>query len=241
MNPNKILIADGKVLYWQSGDLHTEFGVIKEEDLLKEETKVMSHTGKELMMMHASFFDKLQKINRGPQAMTEKDMGSILGYVLPEQDAKIVEVGVGSGKFTCVLSHCFPNAEIICYEKNAENIKIAQKNLDSFNVKNVTIKHADVLESFSESDVDVVLMDIPDAPLALEKIAPSVKNGGSIVSYLPSISQVGYFVEEADKNNVLVDRVIENIEREWHVEVRKVRPKSPGLLHTAFLVFARKL
>ncbi len=84
-------------------------------------------------------------------------------------------------------------------------------------------------------------MDIPDAPLALEKVAPCLKNGGTIVSYLPSITQVGYFVEQAEKNNILVDRVIENLEREWHVEVRKVRPKSPGILHTAFLVFARKL
>ena len=241
MKPNKILIAEGKVVYWESGDLHTEFGVVKEDDLKQEVGKVMSHTGKEFVLMHASFFDKLQKISRGPQAMMEKDIGSILAYTLPDPNAKIVEVGVGSGKLTCVLSHLFPSAEIISYEKNAENIKLAQKNLDSFKVKNVTIKQADVLETFSEDNVDVMIMDIPDAPLALEKVAPALKNGGTIVSYLPSITQVCYFVEQAEKHNILVDKVIENLEREWHVEVRKVRPKSPGILHTAFLVFARKL
>ncbi len=41
----------------------------------------------------------------------------------------------------------------------------------------MTEKRQDVLESFSEKDVDVVFMDIPDPDKAAKNVAPAIKNG----------------------------------------------------------------
>ncbi|MEK6940506.1 MAG: methyltransferase domain-containing protein [Nanoarchaeota archaeon] len=239
MIPNKILLRNGKKFFWESKDLHTQFGVIKEDDLKNAENKVLSHTGKEFLVLNASFYDKLQKISRGPQAIIEKDIASIIAYTAPNNESKIVEIGTGSGKLTCFLAHLFPKAEIITYEKNKENIIIAEKNLKMFNIKNVSIKHSDIFEHFNETDVDLIIIDIPNADRALKNISLSVKNGGYIVAYLPNINQVDSFIRSSD--SLIIDKIIETIEREWLIEDKKMRPKSPGILHTAFLAFVRKL
>jgi tRNA A58 N-methylase Trm61 len=41
------------------------------------------------------------------------------------------------------------------------------------------------------------------------------------------------------KYNFTEIKVIENIVREWNLE--KLRPKSKGLMHTGFMIFARKV
>ena len=240
MNPKKVILKNDKKFYWSEGDLHTSFGVFKESDIKSSEGKISTHSEKEAIIMHASFNDKMQKISRGPQAIMEKDVGSILAYTSPSPTAKIIEVGAGSGKLTCYLAHFFPQATVISYEKNKENIELAKKNLSALGLKHVEFKHVDVLESFSEEDIDILILDIPDAALAVKNVSSAIKNGGYLVSYLPSITQVQDFVKELE-NSFILDRVLENIEREWHVEGRKVRPKSPAIMHTAFLVFARKV
>ncbi len=242
MIPKKILSRLGKTFYWKGeGDLHTTYGMLKDADLKKSSGRIQSNIEKEFLIMNASFVDKMQCITRGPQAMMEKDIAILLAYTSPEQDAKIVEVGAGSGKLSCFLGHFFPKATIISYDRNESHLNLAKKNTAELGITNIEFRLQDVLESFSEKDVDVVFMDIPDPDKAAKNVAPVIKNGGYFVVYVPTIVQVQSFVEEAKRNDLLVERVIEVNEREWHVEDLKVRPVSSGIMHTAFLVFTRKI
>ena len=67
-----------------------------------------------------------------------------------------------------------------------------------------------------------------------------MKSGGFLVCYVPQITQVMEVVENVGKNFV-VEKIIENTEREWRVKGKVVRPEHMGLLHTAFLIFLRRI
>ena len=67
----------------------------------------------------------------------------------------------------------------------------------------------------------------------------SLKKGKYIVSYLPNITQVISLIKNAD--GFFVERIIENIERDWIIDDIRARPKNIILGHTGFLVFMRKI
>ena len=46
---------------------------------------------------------------------------------------------------------------------------------------------------------------------------------------------------EVSAKEFIVEKVSELLEREWHVENLRVRPKSQMIAHTAFLVFLRNI
>lgn len=232
----RILLCEDKEFIWKSGDLHTNFGLIKEKDILSGSPK--SNTGKEFIAYGASFSDLLRYIHRGPATMTPKDAAYICYYAGISKSSKIVDAGSGCGILSASLGRIAK--EVTSYELNPEFLKIAKKNLDFLEVNNVKLKNNDIYDGIEENNLDLVTLDLPE-PWRVFKYSGSLKEGGWLVTYLPTIVQVMAAVEESKKNNLLHVKTIELLEREWHIEGRKVRPKSAMIAHTAFLSFFRKL
>jgi tRNA A58 N-methylase Trm61 len=67
-----------------------------------------------------------------------------------------------------------------------------------------------------------------------------LKVGGFLAVYVPNITQMREFVLELGEN-YFTEKIIENIQREWHVDERRCRPVTKDHAHTAFLGFFRKL
>ena len=222
-----------KKYYWQSGDLHTSDGIIKEKDLENTKGKVLSHTDKEFQAMDANFLDQIKRINRGPQTLVAKDLGYILYHAGLSKDSLVVDAGAGCGLLAAILGKYA--GKVISYDMNKEHLTLAEKNLKFLNINNVELKEGNVYEKIDEKDIDVLTLDLPE-PWRVN--LNCVKNGGTIIVYLPSITQVTEFCNTTKEH---VQKVVEIIEREWHVQGKKVRPKSEMLGHTAFLIILRKL
>ncbi|HNT61195.1 MAG TPA: hypothetical protein PKJ97_04430, partial [Candidatus Bilamarchaeaceae archaeon] len=90
-----------------------------------------------------------------------------------------------------------------------------------------------------ERDVDLVTLDMPGAEQALASAHAALKEGGYCVGYLPNVEQAKAFFLEAQKSFREVF-MLEGIVREYEVRDFGVRPSHIGLMHTAYLVFARK-
>jgi len=73
----------------------------------------------------------------------------------------------------------------------------------------------------------------------LENCKKSLKKNGDLAVYLPNMTQVHEFVNKLDSDFKL-EKVIEDIQREWIVDERRARPENIGILHTGFLVFVKK-
>lgn len=182
----------------------------------------------------------LRKLKRGGPAVTlPKDAGMVIAYSGLGKDSRVVELGSGSGFMTIQMANIA--REVVSYEKREEFRKLAEDNVRRAGLSNVTFKHKDVLEGIDEQDgsFDLVFCDIAEAEKAAPMAHKALRKGGCLAAHclqseqakrlhlaaLPLFAEV--FTTEA-------------IMRDYEVREFGFRPANFGLMHTAYMVFARK-
>lgn len=233
----KVLLRLDKKYYWAEGDLHTNYGVVKEKDLKEHNNVVKSHKDKEFLIFDANFVDQLEKIKRGPAIMIAKDIGAVIANTGISKDSIVLDAGTGCGVTASFLARFVK--KVFTYEVNKDFFNLAKKNFEFLGIENVEQKNLDVYEGILEKDLDLIVLDLPEPWRALEHAYKSLKSGCFLVAYLPTITQVSELV--SNSKGFLHEKTLEVLEREWHVEGKKVRPKNQMLGHTGFLVFLRKV
>ena len=193
-----------------------------------------------LVVFDADFNDKYRRIKRNAQIITYKDIGSIISYCGLNRNSRVIEAGSGSGGFSCFISGIVK--DINSFDINEEHQETAKKNAESLDIKNINFEIKDVYDEnlFEENDYDLFLLDVPEPFRALGSASKVLRTGGFLVVYAPHISQVQDVVINLPESMV-VERTIENIERDWNVSERTLRPATKDFGHTAFLCFIRKI
>ncbi len=223
-----------------NNDFHSKHGVIKKQDLKKK--KAITNMGKEFSVFDSPFIDVYEKMKRQAQIITKKDIGTIISQTGIGKDSIVLDAGSGSGALCCFLANICK--KVISYEIREDHQKTAKHNKELMALTNVTFKLGDVREKITEKDVDVIILDMPDPWNALENVAKSLKKGGFLVIYSPTIPQVMDSVNKIRQNHkadLIFLNTFETIQRPWQVEDRKVRPQSSYINHTAFLTFIRRI
>jgi tRNA (adenine57-N1/adenine58-N1)-methyltransferase len=238
MKVKKVLVRNGKRYYWAQGDLHTLSGVVKEDDIKKGKEKVFSHHNKEFQIFDANFVDEIMRIKRGPATMTKKDIGYVIANSGIDKESIVVDAGSGCGVSAMFIGRVAK--KVVTYEINEEFYNTAKKNIEELEIKNVEIKKKSINDGIDENELDLVLLDLPEPWHVIKHAEKALKSGKFLVSYLPTSTQVEEMVNNAG-NGFIHEKTIELMEREWHVEGKKVRPKSRMIGHTGFLVFLRKI
>jgi tRNA A58 N-methylase Trm61 len=182
----------------------------------------------------------LRKLKRGGPAITlPKDAGMVIAYTGIGKESRIIELGAGSGFMTVQLANVAK--EVVSYEKRKEFLDIAEANVKRADLTNVTFRLHDVLNGIEEKDGswDMVFCDIADA----EKIVPyalgALKKGGYLAAHCLHSEQAKALHLECAKQFSEVFTA-EAMMREYEVRDFGFRPAHFGLMHTAYLVFARK-
>lgn len=237
----KVVLTEDRQYYLKdtSKDFNTEFGMISKKDL-KKNGRVLTNKGKEMFVFDAGFVDRFRKLKRGAQIITLKDAGCIISETGINNRCKVVEAGGGSGALTCVLGNICK--EVVSYELKKNFFKIVKENVMNLGLSNVKVKNKDITKGISEKKVDLIVLDMLEADKVIDHAAKSLKAGGFLVAYLPSITQIVNFVKKISKNeNFVLVKVVENIQREWKIEGKIARPEFRMLGHTGFLTFVRKI
>ncbi len=173
--------------------------------------------------------DFRSRFRRGPQIVTEKDIGLVLSKTGLGRDDVVVEGGAGSGFLAASLARVA--SHVHSYDVDRSCVRMAERNVEIAGLDNVTFHNSDLYEGAEKADVYV--LDLPEPwRVPLENL----RAGGFLVCYLPTIDQVQTLV----KKSPLRFKVFELVERQWQAEEGRFRPHSSGLLHTGFLCFARK-
>ena len=230
-------------LYKGEGDFHTKEGIIFEPQFEGNPSSVLNNKEREHIIFDAQNMDKLAKIKRGPQIITPKDLGYIISRTFTGKNSKIVEAGGGSGAATLFFANI---AKVVhTYEIREDHTEIIQKNLDMFNIDNVTLQTGDLSEHIEdEKDIDLLFLDMPEPVPVLEKDIAGLSSGKFICCYLPSISQIQELTDFVKENShkYYLEEICETQLREWKVWDRVARPMHrKDNDFTAFLVFLRKL
>ena len=233
----KIIIDnDGNTYYYKSGDFSTKNGTIKEKDI--QNGLVKTQLGKEFIVFDANFIDNFTKIKRGPALMHPKDVGCIITTTGVGVGSKVVDAGTGQGGLSSFLARI--GCKVTSYEKSPEFFELSKNNISNLKLK-VTLKNKDIYEGISEKNLDLITLDLLEPWKVLDPAYKSLKSGGFLVAYLPTITQVIQLSTNLDKNKFYLWKVSETIERKWYSDGLKVRPENMILGHTAFIFFARKI
>jgi tRNA (adenine57-N1/adenine58-N1)-methyltransferase catalytic subunit len=180
----------------------------------------------------------LRKLKRGPQVVLPKDIGMIIAYTGIGKASKIVDAGAGSGWLAVSLANIAKT--VVTYERREEFAELARNNAERAGLKNLKVKVADVLQGISEKNIDLVTLDLADSEKAVPHAHGALKEGGSVVGYLPHAEQATKFVKACEAEGFSEIFAIECIVRELLIREQGFRPENVGLMHTAYLVFARK-
>jgi len=245
----KLLLSDKRKLIINEkdlkDDLNTDVGLIKKTDLTlsKPGAKIKTHLGAEFTVLDPSFNDLFESLQRGPQIITLKDAGLISAYTGISSGSRVIDAGLGSGALACYLANLVkPNGLVYAYELRDDFIKIARENIDMFGLnKFVNIRNKDIYSGIDERDVDVITLDLPEPWKVIKSAEKALKTGGYLVSYLPTITQVGLLSDELKNSVIRQLKVIELIERPWKVQGKVMRPENLILGHTGFILIARKI
>jgi len=226
-------------------EFHTHKGVIKLNDLIGKSygSSVKSSTGAKFRVFKPLPRDYILKMRRVTQIIYPKDIGLILLYSGIGPGWKVVEAGTGSGALTVVLAYYVrPDGHIYTYEVKEEFQKLAIKNIKNAALeKYVTFKLKDISEGIDERNVDAVILDMATPWVVVPHAYEALKEGGSFVSYSPTIEQVQKTVSSLSKAGFFDIITIECFTRRILVREGKTRPATSMISHTGYLTFARKI
>lgn len=222
-------------------DFSTQYGIISKKDLKKKSGSIVkSSMDKEFIVLDADFIDKYKRIKRTSQIMTLKDIGYIAAYTGVGKKSKVVDAGTGCGANAIYFGYLCK--EVISYDINPDNVKVAKENIKELGLKNVKVTNKSIFQGVSIDNVDLVVLDLPAPHNAVKAAEKALRVGGYIACYNPQITQTADFVNAIRQNkNFIFEKTTELIERSWKIDGIVARPKSESIGHTGFLTFARKV
>lgn len=215
-------------------EFHTKEGYIKKNEIQK--TKAKTSKGIQVYLFDAEFLDKYKKIERKAQIPMPKDIGTIITETGIGKNSIIVDAGSGSGGISLFLANIAQ--KVYTYDIREDHLDVVKRNIKTLELKNIEAKNKDITKGIEQKDVDVMILDIPEPWTAIKTAKKTIKRGGYLVCYVPCITQTQKLAEELKE--FIEIRTLESIQREWHVEGQKIRPKTQGIMHTGFLTIARK-
>ncbi len=221
-------------------DYHTRHGIISKKDLLKKAGSSINVRNHNYIIIDPVFLDHYKRIKRFAQIITLKDIGAIIANTGITKDSIVLDAGSGSGALACFLGVLAK--KVITYDKDEKSLEVTKENVKTLGLNNVFVKKGDIYAHtrIKEKNIDVLVLDVPEPWKAVKTAQKVLKIGGFLVVYLPNITQVQEIVK-ALSDELLLEKTIEVIEREWAVDAKRSRPKTRDPAHTGFITFARKL
>ncbi len=246
----QVLLVDTKqrrylVTLAEGGEFHSHNGVLPHSALIGEEEgiSVRSSGGSRLLAIRPTLSDFVLKMPRGAQVIYPKDLGAILLLADIFPGARVLESGVGSGALSMTMLRA--GADIVGYELREDFAARAQKNVTAFLGDDVLtrykVEQRDCYEGIDETDLDRVVLDLPEPWQVAPHAAKALHPGGLVVGYTPQITPAVQFREALNESGFGMAETIEVLHRSWHIEGQSVRPDHRMVAHTGFLTHARLL
>jgi tRNA (adenine57-N1/adenine58-N1)-methyltransferase len=235
---------------------HGHKGYLEHDQIIgqREGVTLRATGGKVYLAFRPRLADYALEMPRKTAIVYPKDVGIILVWADIYPGATVVESGLGSGSLTLALLRAVgPTGQVIVYEQRADLIPAALTNLrrysepgtvpdETVDPPNLIVHQQDIYEGIAETDVDRMVLDLPEPWRVLPHALDALHSGAMIACYSPSIIQVQRTVEALEVTRGFGQ--IESLEvlyRPWQVKGQAVRPVQQMVSHTAFLTFARRL
>ena len=225
------------------GEFHTHAGSVAHDAIIgsPEGAAFRSSKGSEIQAFRASLADYILKMPRGAQVIYPKDLGPILMLADVAPGLRVLESGVGSGALSMALLRA--GADVTGYEIREDFAGRARNNVEEFlgpdALDRFAVQVRDCYEGIDETDLDRVLLDLPEPWRVVPHATTALRPGGTILAYTPSIIQASRLREALDSAGFVMAETVEVLNRTWHIDGPSVRPDHRMVAHTGFLTHAR--
>jgi len=177
---DRVLLIDVKkrrylVTLQAGGEFHSHAGFVPHDELLgqTEGVTVKSTMGSRYIAIRPTLSDFVYKMPRGAQVIYPKDLGPILMLADIFPGARVLESGVGSGALSMTLVRA--GAVVHGYELREDFANRATKNVATFlgagALERYTVEQRDVYEGIDQTDLDRVVLDLPEPWRAVKHAA----------------------------------------------------------------------
>jgi tRNA (adenine57-N1/adenine58-N1)-methyltransferase len=246
----QVLLIDTKkrryLLILEPGkEFHSHSGIVGHDAVIgaAEGTTFRSSHGMHYTAIRPTLSDFVFKMPRGAQVIYPKDLGAILLMADIFPGARVLESGIGSGALSMTMLRA--GADIVGYELREDFAARAQKNVSAFLGEEVLDRYRvelrDCYEGIDETDLDRVVLDLPEPWQVVKHAARALHPGGLLIAYTPQITQAVQLREALPESAFGMAETVEVLHRSWHIEGQSVRPDHRMVAHTGFLTHARLL
>jgi len=205
---------------------------------------VVSSIGVRFRAVPASVFDVIEhRFRLGAQAIYPKDAVYIVKAAAVGPGSVVAEAGTGSGFLTAVLAwYVRPWGLVYSFEKRAEHLRIAVRNLKNVGLMDyVDLQLRDVVKfGFGSVRVDAVVLDMGDPWNALDHAVEALKPGGTVVIFSTTVEHMSKSVEGLKRSGFYDVSIYEVSLRRWKPVVGELRPETFDVVHTGWLLSARR-
>ena len=225
-------------------EFHCHLGWLPHDDVIGQPVGGWYSTSRGHVMLgiRPTLGDYVRLMPRGPQVIYAKDLGNIVSMADIFPGATVVEAGLGSGALTTALLRAVgPMGRVHSYEINEAVVNKALSNVRS--VIPDTSRHevtvGDIFEGISDTEVDRVILDLPEPWQAVDAAANALITGGILLSFLPTILQMQELVLALNSDGRFARvETAETMLRGWNVSRRSVRPAHRMMAHSGFITTA---
>ena len=222
-------------------------GKISADDIIGQDEGIVvkSSYNEPFLVFRPTLPQLIPNLRRTAQVIYPKDIGPILIWADLFPGARVVEAGVGAGALSMALLRAIGDeGRLFSYEIREDFAELARKNVDRYfgPAPNWRVTLGDVGAALDETDIDRVLLDLPEPWHVIEPAWKALRPGGVLLSYLPTVIQVKSFVDalREDTRFACIESS-ETLMRFWHIKGMSVRPQHRMVAHTGFLTSARRL
>ncbi|MFZ0664950.1 MAG: tRNA (adenine-N1)-methyltransferase [Acidimicrobiales bacterium] len=228
------------------GSFHTHSGIVDHDSMIGREDgcTVVASTGRSFIVVRPTLADAVVKMPRGAQVIYPKDLGAILLAADAAPGVTVLEAGVGSGALSMALIRA--GCTVVGYDLREDFANRAITNVSGWAGKEACearyrVEIRDVYEGISEHALDRICLDVPEPWKVITHAESSMRSGGIICCYLPTINQTAQLRARLEQSSFGLEQTFEVLHRSWHIEDRSVRPDHRMVAHTGFITTARLL
>ena len=225
------------------GEFHSHAGVISHDQIIGslEGSEYRTGSNARYLGLRPTLNDHVLKMPRGAQVIYPKDLGPILILADIEPNQHVFESGVGSGALSTALLRA--GTRVTGYEVREDFAQNAKSNVESFlgpdALTRYDVKIRDAYEPHDDEGFDRAVLDLPEPWQVVPHLETSLRRGGILVAYNPSVIQVQNLRRRLADGPWALIETVEVLNRTWHVEGVSVRPDHRMVAHTGFLTHAR--
>ncbi len=210
-----------------------------------EGTEVALSRGTRFFVVRPTLAQYTLHMPRGAQILYPKDLALILMWADIYPGATVVEAGVGSGALTLALLRAVgAHGRVVGYEIREDFAKRALSNIAGHTdlSERLTLQAADIYDGIAESEIDRLVLDLPEPYRVVPHAARALRAGGIFLAFVPTVPQVERLVSalRACPEFEWIE-TFESLVRGWNIDGRSVRPHLRMVAHSGFITTARRV